>query len=57
MFEPEKVLDIVKITGDEVVHADDMVSFADETVAKMGPQEPCCTGDQYALFAHKIENY
>jgi hypothetical protein len=55
VLEPKKVFDIPQITGDEVVHADDKVSFADEAVAEVRTQEPCCTGDQYALFTHHIE--
>jgi hypothetical protein len=55
MLQPEKVLDIPEVTGDEVVHSDNVKSFADETIAEMGPQESCCTGDQYALFGHDIE--
>ena len=57
MFEAEKVLDIPQITGNEVIHSDNVKSFADEAVAEVGPQEPCCTGDQYALFGHDIEGY
>jgi hypothetical protein len=55
VFQFKEVFDIPEIAGDEIVHADDMVSFPDEAVTEVGPQESCCTGDQYALFAHGLD--
>ena len=52
LFELEEVLDIPEITGNKVIHPDDVVTFGDKAVAEVGSEEPCCAGDQYTLFAH-----
>ena len=50
-FQLKQVFNISKIPGDQVVHCDYMVTFADKPVAKMRTQESCAAGDQYP-FAH-----
>lgn len=50
LFQFEQVFDIAEVTGDEIVHPDHMKTFFDKTVAEMGTQESCCTGNEYSLF-------
>lgn len=45
VFEFEKVLDIFQITGNEVVHADDVEAFFDKAVAEMGAEEARSAGN------------
>ena len=35
LFQFEEVFDIPKVTGDQVIHADDMVAFGNESVTQM----------------------
>ena len=35
----EKVLDIAEVSGDKIVHADDMIIFLDKSVAKVWAQK------------------
>src|SRR5438105_3370765 len=41
-----QVGDILPITGDQVVHADDIESLLDEAIAEMGAEEACSAGDE-----------
>ncbi len=54
-IQARQVLDVAQVAGDEVVHADDMVSFRDEAVTQMRSKEPRCTGDEDALHACQLE--
>jgi len=40
--------DVVHAAGDEIVHADDGMAFADKTVAQMRPQKTGRAGNEYA---------
>src|SRR5690606_15409057 len=50
-LEVEQVFDVPQVPGDQIVHPDDMVPFGNETIAEMGSQKACCSGDE-GLF-HK----
>jgi hypothetical protein len=40
--------DIIGRSGDEIIHANNIVAFADESVAKMRAQKSGATGYQYS---------
>jgi hypothetical protein len=40
--------DIVHIACDQIVHADHIMSFADEAISQVGAQESRCPCNQYA---------
>ena len=39
LFQFEKMFNIFQITGDQIIHANNMITFFDKTVAKMRAQE------------------
>lgn len=49
---PGKVGDIIRTAGDEIVHADDAVTFLNQTVAKVRTKETSSSSNEYA---HKID--
>ena len=51
LFQGEEVGNIVHTTCEEVVHADDMVSFLNKTVCKVGTEKPGSAGDEYSFHS------
>ena len=49
----EEVFNIPEIAGDEIVHADDIISFLDETVTQVRTQETGRPRDEYSLSIHQ----
>ena len=47
---PHQVLDVGQVAGDEVVHADDLVAFGQESLAQVRADEAGATGDQHTSF-------
>jgi hypothetical protein len=41
----KEMLNIFQVAGDEVIHADNLVSFADKPIAKMRPEKTCSACD------------
>ncbi len=41
-----QVSDVILAAGDEVVHADDLMSLGQQAVTQVGAQETCGSGDQ-----------
>lgn len=52
LFKFEKVFDVTEIAGDQVIHADDMISLPYETVTEMGSQKTGRTGDKHSFSFH-----
>ena len=48
IFVGEKVLDILNVSGKQVVHPDDLIPFFDKSIAKMRTEETGGTGDKYS---------
>jgi hypothetical protein len=44
------MFNILQVAGDQVVHANHVVSLVYKAVAQMGTQESGGSGDQYAFF-------
>jgi hypothetical protein len=49
MLMRKEMLDVFQITGDEIIHANDIVTFLDESIAQMRPQKSGSTGNKHAL--------
>ena len=49
----EQVFDIPEVSGNEVIHTDDIITFLDEPVAQVRTQEAGCTRDEYSLSIHQ----
>jgi hypothetical protein len=43
---PKQMRDVLAGTGDQVVHADDVVPFSQKAIREVRAQEPGCTGYQ-----------
>lgn len=48
----EKMFDVTKVTGDQIVHRDNMKSFFNEAVTKVGSQKSRTAGYEYTFFIH-----
>ncbi len=48
----EEVLYITQVTGNEVIHPDNMVSFLNKAVAQMRPEKTGRTRNQYSFCCH-----
>ena len=49
IFELEKMFDVAQTAGDEIIHADNLAAFFDETVAEVGAEKARCTCNQDSL--------
>src|SRR5687768_10912808 len=52
LFQFEKMFNIAKITGNQVVHRQHMMAFFYKPIAKMRTQETGCPGYQYSFSFH-----
>ena len=50
LLQLEQMFNIFQVTGNQVIHADNMVTFFDKTIAKMRTQKTGSTGNKYLLF-------
>ncbi len=46
LLERKQVSDVVHVSGEEIVHSDDVIPFADEAVGQMGAEEAGDAGDE-----------
>jgi hypothetical protein len=49
----EEVLYVAQVAGDQIIHHDDLIPFADETVTEMRTQKAGPSGDQDSFFNHR----
>jgi len=53
LLERKQVLDIRQVSGKQIIHANDVVSFLNETITKVGAEKSGSAGDEY--FFHCVK--
>jgi hypothetical protein len=48
----KQMFDVFQITGNKVIHADDMIALFDESVAQMRTKKSGSTGDKYSFHTN-----
>jgi hypothetical protein len=43
----KQVLDVIKRTGDKIIHANDMVALGDKIITQMASDKTCAAGNNY----------
>ena len=45
----EKMIDVLQVSSDEVIHAYDMIAILQESITEVRAEEACRSGDEYAF--------
>ena len=49
LLQLKKMLDIVKVAGDEIIHSNNGITIPDKPVAQVRSKKPGCASDQYSF--------